>query len=51
MTLVPLLICTACYIVTSIGFYREGQIGMSIAFAGYSLGNIGFLYICVFGSK
>lgn len=51
MTTVPLLICTACYIATSVGFFREGQIGMGICFAGYTLGNLGFLYICFFGSR
>lgn len=51
MTLIPLLITTACYMVTAFGFYREGQIGLTIAFAGYAAANGGFIYICVWGSK
>lgn len=51
MTLIPLAICTACYVLTSIGFFREGQIGLGIAFLGYTIGNAGFLFICLYGSK
>jgi hypothetical protein len=51
MTFTPLLICTICYVLTAIGFLREGQVGMGIAFLGYTLGNIGFLYICIYGSR
>ena len=51
MTLIPLLITTACYMVTAFGFYREGQIGLTIAFAGYAAANGGFIYICVWGSR
>ena len=51
MTFVPLLICTVCYVLTSIGFFREGQVGMGLAFLGYTIGNLGFLYIALFGSR
>jgi hypothetical protein len=49
MTFTPLLITTICYIVTAAGFYREDNMGLSIAFAGYAAANFGFLYICVNG--
>ena len=51
MTFTPLLICTICYVLTAIGFFRDGQVGMGIAFTGYTLGNVGFLYISVYGSR
>lgn len=51
MTFWPLLVCTICYALTCLGFYRDGQIGMSLAFLGYTIGNLGFLYICLVGSK
>jgi hypothetical protein len=51
MTFTPLLICTICYVLTAIGFLREGQVGMGIAFIGYTIGNIGFLYIATYGSR
>lgn len=51
MTFWPLLVCTTCYVLTSIGFFREGQVGMGLAFAGYTIGNLGFLYICLWGSR
>ena len=51
MTFTPLLICTICYVLTAIGFFREGQVGMVIAFTGYTIGNIGFLYISLSGSR
>ena len=51
MTFVPLVICTVCYVLTSIGFFRDGQIGLGIAFFGYTIGNAGFLYIVLSGSK
>ena len=51
MTFVPLLICTACYVLTSVGFFRDGQVGLGIAFLGYTIGNVGFLYIVLAGSK
>ena len=49
MTFTPLLITTICYLVTSIGFYREGNAGLAVAFAGYAFANFGFLWICVNG--
>jgi hypothetical protein len=50
MKLVPLLITTVCYLLTAWGFYRDGQIGLCWAFLGYSIANLGFLYICLWGS-
>lgn len=49
MTFTPLLITTICYAVTAVGFYREGNAGLAVAFAGYAFANFGFLYICVAG--
>jgi hypothetical protein len=49
MTFTPLLITTVCYLVTAAGFYRDGNLGLSIAFTGYAFANFGFLYICVNG--
>lgn len=49
MTFTPLLITTICYLVTAVGFYRDGNLGLSIAFAGYAFANFGFLWICVNG--
>jgi hypothetical protein len=40
---------TVCYLITAAGFYREGNVGLSVAFLGYSFANFGFLYICVNG--
>lgn len=47
MTFTPLLICTLCYVITAIGFFREGNVGLGLAFTGYTIGNIDFLYIAV----
>jgi len=47
MTFTPLLICTLCYVITAIGFFREGNIGLGLAFTGYTIGNLGFLYIAI----
>jgi hypothetical protein len=49
MTFVPLLITTVCYAITAVGFWREGNAGLAIAFAGYAFANFGFLYICTAG--
>ena len=49
MTFVPLLITTVCYRVTAAGFWREGNVGLAIAFGGYAFANFGFLYICTAG--
>lgn len=51
MTLIPLLITTACYLITAFGFWREGNAGLAIAFAGYAAANCGFLYICINGQQ
>jgi hypothetical protein len=47
MTFWPLLICTCCYVVTAAGFYRSGDIGLGLAFTGYTIGNLGFLLIAL----
>ena len=49
MTFWPLLATTALYLITAASWWREGNTGLAIAFAGYALGNLGFLYICWFG--
>ncbi len=49
MTFTPLLVTTICYLVTAAGFYREGNAGLAVAFAGYAFANFGFLYITVNG--
>jgi hypothetical protein len=49
MTFWPLLICTLLYVVTAIGFWRDGNVGLAVAFAGYAAANFGFLYITLFG--
>ena len=47
MTFYPLLICTFCYVLTAVGFYRNGEIGLGLAFTGYTIGNLGFLLLAV----
>ena len=49
MTFWPLLITTGCYLLTALGFWREGNVGLAVAFAGYAFANFGFLWICVNG--
>ena len=49
VTLVPLLITTACYVWVAVGFWMQGNTGLAVAFAGYSVANLGFLYICIAG--
>jgi len=31
------------YLVTSVGYYYTGRVGMAIVFAGYTVGNVGFI--------
>lgn len=50
MKLVPLLITTLCYLLTAYGFYKDGNLGLALAFFGYSFANLGFLYICIWGA-
>jgi hypothetical protein len=45
MTFWPLLATTILYAITAVGWYREGNTGLAIAFAGYAASNIGFLLI------
>lgn len=45
MTFWPLLACTALYVFTAIGFWRDGNAGLAVAFGGYALANCGFLWI------
>ena len=45
VTFWPLLLCTCCYVLTAAGFYRSGDFGLGLAFTGYTIGNLGFLYI------
>lgn len=46
MTFYPLLATTGLYAVTAVGFWRQGNTPMAIAFAGYCLANFGFLALC-----
>ena len=45
MGFIGIAICTVCYLLTSVDFYIKGNFTMAIAFAGYSIANIGFLMI------
>jgi hypothetical protein len=45
MTFWPLLVCTGLYVVTAIGFARESNGPMALAFGGYALANVGFLWL------
>ena len=45
MTFWPLLVCTGLYVVTAISFARDGNGPMTVAFGGYALANIGFLWL------
>ncbi len=38
---VSLALCL--YVVTSLGYYFSGRIGMATVFGGYVIGNLGFL--------
>ena len=49
MTFWPLLITTILYLITAVGWWREGNVGLAIAFAGYAAANLGFLYIAAIG--
>jgi hypothetical protein len=49
MTFWPLFICTVLYLVTALGFWRDGNVGLAVAFAGYAAANCGFLYITLWG--
>ena len=51
MTFWPLLATTALYLITAASWWREGNTGLAIAFAGYAAANLGFLYICWFGGQ
>jgi hypothetical protein len=45
MTFWPLLVCTGLYVVTAIGFTRDGNGPLAVAFGGYALANVGFLWL------
>lgn len=49
MTFWPLLVTTILYLFTAVGWWREGNIGLAIAFAGYAAANLVFLYITFYG--
>ena len=46
----PLLITTFCYLLTAWGFYKDGNLGLGLAFFGYAFANLGFLYIVIWGA-
>jgi hypothetical protein len=45
MTFWALLICTGLYVVTACGFWRDGNGPLAVAFGGYALANVGFLWL------
>jgi hypothetical protein len=45
MTFWPLLASTLLYLATAFGFWRDGNAGLAVAFSGYALANVGFLWI------
>ena len=45
MTFWPLLACTGLYVLTALGFLRDGTGPMAVAFGGYALANVGFLWL------
>jgi hypothetical protein len=47
MTFWPLLITTACYLWTALGFYHENQPAMAAIFLFYACANAGFLAIAL----
>lgn len=47
MTLIPLVITTACYLWVAYGYWSQGQHGLAWAFLGYAWANGGFMYICL----
>jgi hypothetical protein len=40
---VPLALAMLLYFWSSFGYFREQRIGLTIAFIGYSIGNIGLI--------
>jgi hypothetical protein len=44
VTFYPLLACTGLYVVTAVGFWRDGNGPLAVAFLGYSAANVGFLW-------
>jgi hypothetical protein len=45
MTFWPLLATTLLYVLTAVGFLRDGNPQMALAFGGYALANVGFLWL------
>ncbi len=45
VTFWPLLACTGLYVLTAAGFLRDGNGPMAVAFGGYALANVGFLWL------
>jgi hypothetical protein len=45
LTFYPLLACTGLYVLTAAGFLRDGNGPMAVAFGGYALANVGFLWL------
>jgi len=45
VTFWPLLASTLLYLATAFGFWRDGNPQLAIAFGGYSLANIGFIWL------
>jgi hypothetical protein len=45
VTFWPLLICTLLYVATAIGFLKDGNPQLAVAFGGYALANLGFIWL------
>ena len=39
-----MILVTLCYVGVAVSLYWEGRSGMSLAFVGYAIANIGFIY-------
>jgi hypothetical protein len=45
VTFWPLLASTLLYLATAYGFWRDGNGPMAVAFGGYAVANVGFLWL------
>jgi hypothetical protein len=36
-------------VLTAVGFFRDKNVGLGLAFCGYAFANLGFLWICYQG--
>jgi Ni/Fe-hydrogenase subunit HybB-like protein len=40
---IPLVLAALLYVLQAAGYFAVGRIGMTVAFVGYVVGNIGFI--------